>query len=60
MADITKCKGEHCPAKDDCLRYKIKANPYWQAYMSVVPWDYQRSCCDFLWERTWVEENGDA
>lgn len=36
MADITKCKGEGCEAKETCYRYTAKPSKY-QSYFVQTP-----------------------
>lgn len=47
MADITMCKGEHCPKKSECYRYKAKANPYRQAYFADIPYSHVSDSCEY-------------
>ena len=47
MADITKCKGTGCPAKELCYRYTAKPNEYRQSYFVEVP--YKDDECDHFW-----------
>lgn len=48
MADITKCKGDGCPIKEDCYRFTARGSE-WQSYFSVVPYDI-RLGCDQYWD----------
>lgn len=50
MADITMCKGEMCPLKEDCYRYLAKANPLWQAYFTKSPYNKEKNECDSYWK----------
>lgn len=36
MSDATKCYGDGCSAKADCVRYTAVASPY-QSYFSAPP-----------------------
>lgn len=56
MADITKCKGEGCPAKESCYRYTAIADEYWQYYLVECPYEiieqtesYIKVKCDMYW-----------
>lgn len=48
MADITMCKGEGCPFKNNCYRYKAKANEYRQSFFVEPP--IKNNKCDFYWK----------
>lgn len=47
MADITKCKGEHCLLKDKCYRYTAKDSEYRQAYFMEIP--IKNGICEMYW-----------
>lgn len=47
MADITKCKGEGCPAKEQCLRYTAPADELRQSYFMESP--IKDGKCDMYW-----------
>lgn len=47
MADITKCKDEHCPLKKTCYRYTAKEG-FFQSYFLESPRIDQE--CDYYWE----------
>jgi hypothetical protein len=47
MADITKCKGEHCLLKEKCYRYTAKDSKYRQAYFMELP--IKNGICDMYW-----------
>lgn len=47
MADITMCRGENCPLKEKCYRYKAKPST-WQSYFVEVP--YNEKGCDKFWK----------
>lgn len=47
MADITMCKGNNCPLKNNCQRYIAKASTY-QSYFVDPP--YIDDECDMFWE----------
>ena len=46
MADITKCPGKGCNVKDECYRYKAKADEIAQSYMTT-PRYKGKTCQDF-------------
>lgn len=46
MADITKCRGDGCPIKEECYRYTAKDNSY-QDYFTEVP--FIEGKCDMYW-----------
>jgi hypothetical protein len=46
MADITKCKGQNCPIKDQCYRYTAK-DSIWQSYFMESPINDDK--CDMYW-----------
>ena len=41
MPDITMCKGENCPMKENCYRYTAEPNEYHQSYFMEPPWFYK-------------------
>lgn len=49
MADITKCKGEGCPLKEECHRYTAKDNLYRQSYFVETPFDFKHNTCEMMW-----------
>lgn len=55
MADITKCKGEECPIKESCYRFKAHSNEYMQSYFTNAPIKKDNTC-DHYWtnEKTYV------
>lgn len=50
MPDITMCRGEGCPIKEDCYRFNATPTPLYQSYFAIVPYDTKRGC-DHYWER---------
>jgi len=32
MSDIAKCLNKECDKKDECYRFTVKPNEFWQAY----------------------------
>jgi hypothetical protein len=47
MADITKCKGEGCPVKENCYRFTALADEYYQSYFVESP--FKDGKCDMFW-----------
>lgn len=47
MADITKCKGEHCLLKEKCYRYTAKDSEYRQSYFAEIP--IKNGICEMYW-----------
>ena len=47
MADITMCKGDSCPLKDNCYRYLANASEY-QYYFVEAP--YKDKDCEYYWK----------
>jgi hypothetical protein len=45
MADISKCDGTNCPLKEDCFRFKVKADDY-QSYLVGVP--FKDGKCEYF------------
>ena len=54
MTDITKCKGDGCPIKDNCYRY-IASSSEMQSYFLEIP--YKDGDCDMFWKIDNVYEN---
>lgn len=48
MPDITMCKGEDCPLRESCYRYKAKPNEFGQSYFYYSP--IQGEECKYYWE----------
>ena len=48
MPDIAMCKGDGCPRKADCYRYRAVPEPRRQAYFSPPPVRADGTCNDFL------------
>jgi hypothetical protein len=46
MADITKCSGQECPAKEKCYRYTANESMY-QAYFAEPP--IENGKCEMYW-----------
>lgn len=51
MADITMCKNDKCPVKNNCLRFTAIPTMEWQAYDTFF-YDYKKKKCDFFIERS--------
>ena len=47
MADITKCRGDGCPLKEQCYRYTARDDSY-QYYFTEVP--FREGRCDMYWD----------
>lgn len=56
MADITMCKGEGCPLKDNCYRHKAVWDSY-QSIFSETPYSTEKEQCEYFWL---VEEKDEA
>lgn len=50
MPDISMCKGDGCPIKQDCYRFTARPSEFYQSYFAVVPYD-KKTGCDHYWER---------
>lgn len=48
MPDISKCSNEDCPLKESCYRYKVKPNPFRQAYTTYEPNKDGKTCNHFI------------
>lgn len=53
MADISMCKGDGCPIKDQCYRHTAPVSLYRQPWFSE-PLDHERESCDYYM----MNENG--
>jgi hypothetical protein len=47
MPDITMCKGEECPLKEQCLRYRATPSYFRQSYFLSPPYD-EGKCSEFV------------
>ena len=47
MADITLCKGNNCPMKEQCKRYTSPHDPLYQSYFTESP--IKDGKCDMFW-----------
>ena len=47
--DISKCTGEGCLLKDDCFRYTVKADEFYQSFFTEPPFDKETNKCKYLW-----------
>lgn len=54
MADITMCKGNGCPIREQCFRFTAKVNPYGQSYFGSPP--FVDDNCDYFWSNK-IESN---
>lgn len=55
MADITKCKGNNCPLKEFCYRFKVEDSTY-QSYFVTEPYNEDAEDCEYFWEDTEKKE----
>ena len=58
MADISKCCNNKCPKREECYRYRVKPNPYRQAYSEFKP---EMNCfkkIDSGWAEQWFIPKG--
>lgn len=44
MADITKCTGEGCPFAQNCYRFTVIGDPYYQSYFVLPPYKEGEGC----------------
>lgn len=51
MSDITMCKGEGCPAKEQCKRFTATPNEHWQSYFTESPIKEDGTCIMFWGDR---------
>ncbi len=61
MPDIAMCKGEGCPLKQQCYRYRAIPSDWRQSYFAEVP--YIEGKCEYFrqiekGDRLQEEENG--
>ena len=49
MPDITMCKGDNCPKKENCYRYTAPVNEYRQSYFFDTPIK-EDGTCEHYWE----------
>jgi hypothetical protein len=56
VADIAMCKGDGCPLKETCYRYKARANEFYQSYFAIVPFN-KDGTCDHYWKMIGPERN---
>lgn len=47
MTDISKCKNEECPLKENCWRFKAPRNLMYQSYADFEP--DKEGKCDAYW-----------
>lgn len=52
MADITKCEPKLCTIKEQCYRYKAKADKFWQSYFTKEPGVLVngKTECEYFWD----------
>jgi hypothetical protein len=56
MSDITKCHGLNCPIKLFCYRHTAVANPEWQSYFDVVPYNHNAHTCEYMVEQNYLDK----
>lgn len=56
MPDITMCKGEDCPKKEECYRFLAKPSGL-QSWFANPPFNKELKKCGFFWQRDTPEEN---
>jgi hypothetical protein len=44
MADITMCKGDDCPKRDNCYRFTAKESSFLQSYFISSPIEEDGNC----------------
>lgn len=49
MPDIAMCKGDDCPLKENCYRYKATPD-YYQSYFLHPPYNKETEECSRFWE----------
>lgn len=52
MPDISMCKGDECPWKENCVRYMATPEPLNQTYFMHPPYilDGESMSCDYYWK----------
>ena len=50
MTDMTHCRSEHCPQKDECYRYWLHKNSkaIIASYFAGEPYNYKTSECRYF------------
>ncbi len=52
MPDITMCRGEHCPKKEDCYRYTAAPSLQRQSYFVKPPCEGKSYTeCEYFWSK---------
>ncbi len=49
MPDITMCKGDDCPKREDCYRFTARPNGAMQSWFVTPPYNHERGECDAYW-----------
>lgn len=52
MSDITKCKGNNCPVKENCYRFTAPADEFMQSYFVESPGEHHEDgkfTCNNYW-----------
>lgn len=53
MPDICMCRGNDCPLKEKCYRYKAIRSKYFQTYFTLIP--YKDGKCPHFWDLKYEE-----
>ena len=58
MADITMCKGNNCPKKNECYRHLANASEHRQSFFMNIPYDALRKTCNeyIAVTKNWTEK----
>ncbi len=51
MSDITKCKGDNCPNKENCYRYTAASDEFRQVYFLNTPYKKGEEC-EYFWKNS--------
>jgi hypothetical protein len=58
MPDMSMCKGNKCPLRETCYRYKAVANVPIQSYIDS-PYNVREDKCDFYWPTKILQDGKD-
>ena len=48
MPDISMCKGDGCPDKNECYRHRAVPDKRFQIYFTAIPYDSIEEDCDMF------------
>lgn len=48
ILDITKCAGDDCPVKEQCLRFMVPSHLYYQSWGAFAFDPDRQECDDFI------------